>query len=304
MEEEKRQKLEKICQLLRYLILTSTTKAGSGHPTSSLSAVELMAVLFFAGFFFDDKDKIIFSKGHASPLLYSLYAVMGKIEFKELETLRQFKSRLEGHPTPRLQFIDVATGSLGQGLSIGLGMALAKKIKNEQGKIFVLLGDSEVAEGQIYEALALASFYRLDNLVAIVDINRLGQRGETMIGWNLLAYQRRFSGFDWQVYMIDDDHNLELIYKTYWQVFDDNSSSPKIILAKTIKGKGVSFLENQNGWHGKVLNKQDLDKALLELGKVEMIIENIDKKNLENKSQNEKEDKIVTVIDKLKYYVK
>jgi transketolase len=226
--------LSKKAKKIRELILKMTTVASSGHPTSSLSAVELMTNLFFAGFFNEKNDEVIFSKGHAAPLLYALYAVLGKIDEKKLETLRQFGSVLEGHPTPRFPYVKVATGSLGQGLSIGLGMALAKRLLNSKGKIFVLLGDSEISEGQVWEAVQLAGYYKTDNLIAIVDINRLGQRGETMLGWDVSSYQKRFEIFSWQTFLVDG-HNLEEIDKTYREVLLSIEKKPKVILAKTSK---------------------------------------------------------------------
>jgi len=295
--------LSKKAKKIRELILKMTTVASSGHPTSSLSAVELMTNLFFAGFFNEKNDELIFSKGHAAPLLYALYAVLGKIDEKKLETLRQFGSVLEGHPTPRFPYVKVATGSLGQGLSIGLGMALAKRLLNSKGKIFVLLGDSEISEGQVWEAVQLASYYKTDNLIAIVDINRLGQRGQTMLGWDVLSYQKRFESFSWQTFLVDG-HNLEEIDKTYREVLLSIEKKPKVILAKTIKGKGVSFLENKDGWHGKALSKDELEKALEELEKnqSEKIVEEniIEKKILADQSQKNLE--IKNLLGRLKSY--
>jgi transketolase len=295
--------LKNICQKIRKFILTSTTVAQSGHPTSSLSAVELMTVLFFAGFFNEKNDEIIFSKGHASPLLYSLYAVLGKIDEKKLETLRQFGSVLEGHPTPRFPYVKVATGSLGQGLSIGLGMALAKRLFNSKGKIFVLLGDSEIAEGQVWEAAELSGYYRAENLIAIVDINRLGQRGETMLGWDVSSYQKRFESFSWETFVVDG-HNLDEIKKVYQEALLSIEKKPKVILAKTIKGKGVLFLEDKDGWHGKALTKDELEKALdeLEKDKNEKVVsqDKIEKKSFED--QNKKSEEIKSLLGKLKGY--
>ncbi|OGK12428.1 hypothetical protein A3C98_00445 [Candidatus Roizmanbacteria bacterium RIFCSPHIGHO2_02_FULL_37_15] len=285
--------LEKLCRLIRYDILTSTSTAGSGHLTTSLSAVELMAVLFFAktelgeSFFRYDlknpsnlaNDKIIFSKGHASPLLYSLFHAAGAVSNEELLTLRKFNSKLEGHPTPRFPFVDVATGSLGQGLSIGLGMALGLKlrIKNSElkikrePKVWVLLGDSEMAEGQVWEALGIAAFYKLNNLIGIIDVNRLGQRGETMLGWDLETYKKRIEAFGWEVVIVEDGHNIETVYSAFRKILSSKpyTLTPKVIIAKTVKGKGVSFLENKEGWHGKVLDEKQLKVALDELGEID-----------------------------------
>ena len=294
--------LLRTAKYIRKLILKMTTSASSGHPTSSLSAVELITTLFFAGFFNEQSDEIIFSKGHAAPLLYSLYVVLGKIDEKKLETLRQFGSTLEGHPTPRFSYVKVATGSLGQGLSIGLGMALAKRLKKEKGRIFVLLGDSEVAEGQVWEAVQLAGYYKTENLIAILDINRLGQRGETMLGWDVLSYQKRFESFSWQTFLVDG-HNLEEINKAYQEALLSVEKKPKVILAKTIKGKGISFLEDKEGWHGKVLSQDELKKALEELEKQ-------DEKNIKRNesgvnsfsSQDQKSYEIKNLLGRLKSY--
>ncbi len=265
-----------LCKLVRYDILTATARAGSGHPTSSLSAVELIVTLFFGGFFHQDlknpqqwnNDRFILSKGHASPLLYSLYQAAGAITLEELLTLRQFNSPLEGHPTPSFKYADVATGSLGQGLSIGIGMALGMRLKQQQSKVYVLLGDSEFSEGQIYEALQLAAHYKLNNLVGILDVNRLGQRGETMLGWNLDVYKQRIETFSWETVVVQDGHNLEDLYKALEKT--QQQTKPLMIIAKTIKGKGISFLENQDGWHGRVLSSKQLDQALKELGSVDL----------------------------------
>ena len=294
--------LKKTCQKIRKLILTSTTMAQSGHPTSSLSAVELMTVLFFGGFFNEKNDEVIFSKGHAAPLLYALYAVLGKIDEKKLETLRQFGSVLEGHPTPRFPYVKVATGSLGQGLSIGLGMALGKRLLKNKGRVFVLLGDSEASEGQVWEAVQLASYYKTDNLIAIVDINRLGQRGQTMLGWDVSSYQKRFESFSWQTFLVDG-HNLEEIDKMYREVLLSIEKKPKVILAKTIKGKGVSFLEDKNGWHGKALTKEELEKTLEELEQIndEKIISN-NSFDQSYDSQSQKNLEINNLLGKLKSY--
>ncbi len=262
---------------MRYYILLSTTKAGSGHLTSSLSAVELIAVLFFKYFRFDlndpdfiENDRLIFSKGHASPLFYSLYAAAGKISKEELLGFRTFGSVLEGHPTNRFKYTEVPTGSLGQGLSAGVGMALSAKMDELDYLTYVLLGDGEMAEGQVWEALELASYYKLNNLIGIVDVNRLGQTGETLLGHDLEALENRIKSFGWRTYVINDGHNLEEIDKAYRFIISElpKADTPYMILAKTIKGKGVSFLEDKEGWHGRILDKNQLKTALDELGKV------------------------------------
>ncbi|MBI2599581.1 transketolase [Candidatus Daviesbacteria bacterium] len=246
------EKLRKLAKLIRCLILVSSTKAGSGHPTSSLSAADIMTALLFGGFFkFDldnpenlQNDRLIFSKGHASALFYALFAAAGAISEEEIMTLRKFGSRLEGHPTMEFPYTEVPTGSLGQGLSAGVGMALNSKYLDKSNyKTFVLLGDSEMAEGSNWEALQVASHYKLDNLIGILDVNRLGQSRETM-------------------------HSLPKIISTYKKALKVRGK-PVMIIAKTLKGKGVSFLENKEGWHGKPLPQLELEKALVELGEVD-----------------------------------
>ncbi len=268
-------KLEQLAKLIRYYILTSTTVAGSGHPTSSLSATDLMTVLMFGGYFksflnkssHPNNDRLIFSKGHAAPLLYSLYAAAGKVSEKQLKTLRKFSSPLEGHPTKKFLYTEVATGSLGQGLSVGVGMAInAKYLDKLSYTTYVLLGDSEMAEGSNWEALQIASYYKLNNLVGIIDVNRLGQRGQTMLGHKVQDYAAKCKSFGWETVMIDG-HNLKEIGQAFKHV--GKNKKPLMIIAKTLKGKGVSFLEDQEGWHGKVLNNKELKSALAELGKVD-----------------------------------
>lgn len=267
--------LENFSRLVRHFILTSTTAAGSGHPTSSLSAVELMVVLMFSEFFkFDIKhpensnnDRLIFSKGHASPLFYSLWAAADGFPAEELQTLRKFGSRLEGHPTMEFPFTEVITGSLGQGLSVGLGMAInAMYLDKLPYKTYVLLGDSEMAEGSNWEALQLASHYKLSNLIGILDVNRLGQRGETMLGHDVETYEKRISAFGWHTIVVDG-HNLQEVYNAY--VSAEKSTTPSMIIAKTLKGKGISFIENKDNWHGKALSQDELKMALEELGPVD-----------------------------------
>ena len=192
-------------------------------------------------------------------------------------TLRTFGSKIEGHPTPEFKFADVASGSLGQGLSIGLGMALGIKLRikreelkpeNREPKVYVLLGDSEVAEGQIYEAAQAASFYNVNNLVAILDVNRLGQRGPTMVEWDLKTYQKRFQGFGWDAIVVEDGHDLSLVTRAYETALHEQKR-PVIFIAKTVKGKGVSFLEDKDNWHGKAVPKDRLEEALNEVGAVD-----------------------------------
>lgn len=266
--------LQSLAKLIRYFILLGTTKAASGHPTSSLSAVELMTVLFFDGFLRYDLDKpespqndrLIFSKGHASPLFYALYAAAGAVTEEEIATLRKFGSRLEGHPTLKFPFTEVPTGSLGQGLSVGVGMAInAKYIDKLPYKTYVLLGDSEMAEGSNYEALQLAKQYKLNNLIAILDVNRLGQSRETMLGHDIKAYAKKIEGFGWNVIIIDG-HSLTQIKKAYEKATAEKDA-PTMIVAKTFKGRGVSLLEDKENWHGKPLSEEQFEQAVTELGK-------------------------------------
>ncbi len=263
-----------LAQQLRVDSIRSTTAAGSGHPTSSMSAADLMAVLMnsYLHYDFDNpknphNDHLIFSKGHASPLLYSMYKAAGAISDEELLTLRKLGSRLEGHPVPVLPWVEVASGSLGQGLPISVGIALACKYLDKLANhIWVLLGDSEMAEGSMWEAFAHASHYKLDNLIGVLDVNRLGQRGETALGWHTEVYVARAKAFGWNAINIDG-HDYEEINNAYAQAIQPNGA-PTVIVAKTVKGKGVSFLENKNGWHGKALNKEQEAQAIAELNPI------------------------------------
>lgn len=265
--------LEQLAKLIRYYILISTSAAQSGHPTSSLSAVELMTTLYFAGFLKYDlnqpanpaNDRVIFSKGHASPLMYALYAAAGKISEEELLTLRQFDSPLEGHPSTRFLYTEAPTGSLGQGLSVGVGMALnAKYLDHTPSTTYTLLGDSEMAEGSNYEAMALAAHYQLDNLVGIVDVNRLGQRGETMAGHDLEWHARKAKAFGWQTYVIQDGHDMRAIAAAFNEALYTRRylGRPTMLIAGTRKGRGVPLWEDQENWHSKQLNPEQLAQAI------------------------------------------
>jgi transketolase len=276
VSEKMTENLRKIATLMRYYILLMTTEAGSGHPTSSLSATELMTCLFFGGFFrFDadhpkcpNNDRLIFSKGHASPLFYALWAAAGELTENDLLTYRKFGSPLEGHPTVAFPFVEAATGSLGQGLSIGLGMALnAKYLDKLTYRTYVLLGDSEMAEGSLWESMQIASYYKLGNLIGVLDVNRLGQRGETMYGWDLEAYEKRISSFGWKTRTFDG-HSIPEVLAAYEEAVHANDQ-PVMLIGKTIKGKGVSFIENKDGWHGRALKREEYDRALKELGKID-----------------------------------
>ena len=250
-------------QQLRVDSIRPAAKAGSGHPTSGMSAADLMAVLLakYLRYDFDDphdphNDRLVFSKGHASTLLYAMFRAAGAISEDELLSYRQFDSIFEGHPTPRIPWVDVATGSLGQGLPYAVGMALAgKRLDRLPFRVWTLCGDSEIAEGSQWEALEHAAFYELDNLVAIIDVNRLGQRGETMHGWDLDSYAGRARAFGCHTIEIDG-HDVEAIDRAYAEAID-TAGQPVVIVAKTIKGKGDPEVEDKNGFHGKALDHSD-----------------------------------------------
>src|SRR6516162_9917955 len=257
---------------LRVDSIRSATSAGSGHPTSSMSAADLLAVLVGRHLRYDwdnphadGNDHLIFSKGHASPLLYSIYKAVGVISDEELMTgYRRFGSRLEGHPTPVLPWVDVATGSLGQGLPDGVGVALDGRYLDELPfRVWVLCGDSEMAEGSMWEAFDKAAYYRLDNLTAIVDVNRLGQRGPTELGWDLEAYTKRTEAFGCRAIPIDG-HDLDEIDKALASV--GGGGQPTVILARTRKGRGFSEVEDREGWHGRPLPAEMAERAITELG--------------------------------------
>ncbi len=258
---------------LRVDSIRCTTAAGSGHPTSGMSAADLMAVLLVKYLRFDwsnprlpNNDRLIFSKGHACPLLYSMFKAAGAISDQELLSLRKFGSRLEGHPNPHtLPYVDVATGSLGQGLGIGVGMALnGKYLDKLPYRVWVLLGDSEMAEGSIWEAVDKAAYYKLDNVIAVLDMNRLGQRGETELGWNGAAYAGRLRAFGWHAIELDG-HDLKAIDAAYAEALAQKDR-PTCLVAKTEKGHGASLVANKDGWHGKALSPEQARDAIAELG--------------------------------------
>ncbi len=263
-----------LARQLRVDSIRATTAAGSGHPSSSLSAADLMAVLLAEHFRYDfadpaspDNDHLIFSKGHASPLLYALFRAAGVIDEAELLSLRRRGSRLEGHPTPALPWVEVATGSLGQGLPIGVGIALAgERLDRRPYRVWVLLGDSEMSEGAVWEAMDHAGHERLGRLIGIVDVNRFGQRGETALGWDTAAYAERARAFGWRAVEIDG-HDLAAIDAAYREA-GRGGDRPTLIVARTLKGKGVSLIEDKPGWHGRALPPAEAEKAIRELGGV------------------------------------
>jgi transketolase len=259
-----------LAQQLRVDSIRMVAAAGSGHPSSALSAADLMAVLLARYLHYDftqpgeaNNDHLIFSKGHASPLLYAMYRAAGAISEGELLTYRKLGSRLEGHPTPRLPWVDTATGSLGLGLPVGVGIALAgKRLDKLPYRVWVLTGDSELAEGSVWEAFARAGHAGLDNLIVIADVNRLGQSGETMLGWDTGAYAARLRAFGWRAIEIDG-HDVEAIDRAYAEALE-RDGRPVVIFARTRKGKGVAAIEDRNGFHGKPLSVPEA--AIGELG--------------------------------------
>ena len=262
--------LEKIAQRLRIHSLKMTAKAGSGHPTTCQSMAELAACLFFDEMKYNIKnpfdwanDEFVLSKGHAAPILWAAYAEAGIIPQKSLMNLRKITSVLEGHPTPRMKWVKAATGSLGQGPSVGVGLAIAMKLGKSPRRVYVLMGDGECAEGSVWEAANTASQLKLNNLCAIVDVNRLGQSEATMHGHDLDAYQKKFKAFGWEALKINGNKVSDILSALEKA---RQTNKPTAILARTLKGKGVSFLEDKNGWHGKPLNKDDLQRALDEIG--------------------------------------
>jgi len=262
--------LHNIATQLRIDSIRATTAAGSGHPTSSMSAAEIMACLFFSVMNFDPQDpanpandKFVLSKGHAAPVLYSTWAELGYIKREHLLTLRRIDSDLEGHPTPILKFVSVPTGSLGQGICVAVGLALDARVDGSNFRSYALLGDGENAEGSVWEAAALANHHNVDNLCAVVDVNRLGQSQPTMLQHHMEIYQQRWSAFGWNALVVEGHDVRELL-----EAFDTakrTKGKPTVILARTLKGKGVSFIEDKEGWHGKPLKKDEADKAVAEL---------------------------------------
>jgi transketolase len=273
-------------QQLRVDSVRSSGAAKSGHPTSSMSAADLMAVLMSKYLHYDfgnaddpRNDHLIFSKGHASPLLYAMYKAAGAISDDEMLTFRQFGSRIEGHPTPVLPWVDVATGSLGQGLPIAVGVALAgKRLDRLPFRVWCLCGDSEMAEGSMWEAFEAAGHNGLDNLTAIIDVNRLGQTGPTMHEWDLDAYRRRAEAFGWKAIEVDG-HDVEAIDRAYAEAVG-TTGQPSVIIARTQKGHGVEAVADLPGKHGKALD--DMDAAIAELGGIRDISVEVSKPEIDD----------------------
>jgi transketolase len=264
------QLLQQKATQLRIDSIEATSQAGSGHPTSCASAAEILSALFFSVMRYDPRnpadprnDVFILSKGHAAPILYAAWAEAGLFPRAELLKLRTFGSKLEGHPTPRLPFVPVATGSLGQGLAAGEGMAMAAKLDGSPRRIYVLMGDGETAEGSVWEAAHTAAYYRLDNLCATVDINRLGQSGPTMEGHDIDAYRRRFEAFGWNAIAVDG-HDLDALLAAY-RLAGETRGRPTVVLARTLKGKGIAGEEDQPGFHGRALDPDQERKVVAQL---------------------------------------
>ena len=274
LTDQEREALQELAAQLRVDSIRCSTQAGSGHPTSSLSAADLAAVLLRRHFRYDWKrpelpnnDHLIFSKGHASPLDYAVLKAAGAIGDEELLTFRQFGSRLQGHPTPALPWIDVATGSLGQGLPIAVGVALAGRYLDKLPyHVWTLCGDSEMAEGSVWEGIDKAAFYRLGNFTPIVDVNRLGQRGETEFGWDTDVYRRRAEAFG-ATSIVIDGHDLDEIDRAL-AAARAATERPTVIIARTVKGQGVPEIANQEGWHGRALPAEMAERAIAALGGV------------------------------------
>jgi transketolase len=264
------QTLFRMAQKLRRHSIESTTAAGSGHPSTCLSCADILSVLFFDEMRWDPKDPsghladvFVLSKGHAAPILWAVLKEAGAIDH-DLLTLREFTSPLEGHPTPLIPWVRVATGSLGQGLCAAAGMAWARKVDKVPGRVFCLMGDGEAAEGSVWEAAQFASFNKLDNLCAVIDVNRLGQSGPTMYQHDLDVYVARLQAFGWETAVVEG-HDVSALRGAFAKA-RGASGKPFGIVARTFKGRGVSFLEDKNDWHGKPVKKEDVPKALAELG--------------------------------------
>jgi transketolase len=265
--------LKNFATQLRIDSVRSTSEAGSGHPTTCLSAAEIMSTLFFSEMRYDprnpkdpDNDRFVLSKGHAAPILYAAWAEAGLFPREELLKLRRIDSDLEGHPTPRLSFVDVATGSLGQGICASIGTALNARRTGSEYRTYVLLGDGEMAEGSVWEAADMAVYHKLDNLCAVIDVNALGQSQHTQFGHNMDELAARWNAFDWHTLVVDG-HDVQALLNAYADA-RSTKGKPTMILARTIKGKGLSAIEGKDGWHGKALKKgEEADKAIAELEK-------------------------------------
>lgn len=256
--------IRRLAYRLRYWSLVATTTAGSGHPTSCLSAADIVATLFFNIMNPKQHDAhFILSKGHAAPLLYAAWHELGMVTKDELLSLRSFNSTLEGHPTTRLPLVQAATGSLGQGLSIGIGYTLAEQLQKTNKRTYVLLGDGECAEGSVWEAAELASFYHLYNLIGTIDLNRLGQSGQTLIGWDNKSMEAKWQAFGWHTITVNG-HDVDALLAAYHHAHLI-TDKPTMVIACTQKGYGVELCENKEDFHGKVFSQEELPHALASL---------------------------------------
>lgn len=266
------QELQSIAKLIRKDIIEMLTESASGHPGGSLSAADIVTTLFFGEMNIDPKnpkdenrDRFVLSKGHAAPVLYSALARKGFFDVEELKTLRKIGSRLQGHPSMKcLPGIDMSTGSLGQGISTAVGMALGAKIDNKTNRVYTILGDGELEEGQVWEATMCAAHYKLDNLTAFIDFNGLQIDGDITEVMNPSPIDKKFEAFGWNVLIIDG-HNIQEILDAIEKA-KECKEKPTAVICKTIKGKGVSFMENQAGWHGNAPNKEQCAQAVSEIG--------------------------------------
>ncbi len=266
------EELKSLAKTVRKDIISMLTESGSGHPGGSLSAADIVTTLFFGEMNIDPKnpkdenrDRFVLSKGHAAPVLYSVLARRGFFPVEELNTLRKINSRLQGHPSMKcLPGVDMSTGSLGQGISVSVGMALAGKIDNKDYRVYTLLGDGELEEGQVWEAAMSAAHYKLDNLTAFVDFNGLQIDGDITKVMNPSPIDKKFEAFGWNVLVIDG-HDIKAIQDAIEEA-KRVKSKPTVIVCKTVKGKGVSFMENQAGWHGTAPSKEQCEQALAEIG--------------------------------------
>src|SRR6185436_11795369 len=263
--------LHNIATQLRIDSIVSTSEAGNGHPTTCMSAAEIVATLFFGEMRYDarnpqnpDNDRFVLSKGHGAPILYAAWAHTGLFPRSELLKLRRIDSDLEGHPTPRLPFVDVATGSLGQGICASIGTALNARRIGSEYRTYVLLGDGEMAEGSVWEAADIAVYHKLDNLCAVIDVNALGQSQHTQFAHNMEAIAARWKAFEWHTIVVDG-HDIEALLKALTEA-RATTGRPTMILARTLKGKGLAAIEGKDGWHGKALKKgAETDQAVAEL---------------------------------------
>ncbi len=265
-------KLEEVSKLIRKDIVSMLTESASGHPGGSLSIADIMAVLFFKEMNIDtsklndpDRDRFVLSKGHAAPALYSALARKGYFEVEELNTLRKTGSRLQGHPNMNdLPGIDMSTGSLGQGISAAVGMALAGKLDSKNYRVYAIMGDGELEEGQVWEASMSAAHYKLDNLTAFIDNNGLQIDGNIEDVMNPGPIDKKFEAFGWNVVCCDNGNDYDKIHEAFLNV-DKATGKPTVIIAKTVKGSGVSFMENQAGWHGQAPNEDEKEKAIKDI---------------------------------------